>query len=439
MTTLVPNALLESPVAFISENTTITVASSDGDFTTLKDAYDSLKDRRLAPDVTVTISLAAEVFTETASIVISHPDGSQILISGPTPSSTTITGQQSVSGSAGAYSCILNVTDASIFETGKYCLIGGATGSSGEGHAVYNGCWEVTDVDAANSRITITNTDRNSSFSGGNINNGTAKALNTVVDFSAADVNGFTFGEDGHLRIRNVAIVSTSTSRKCFLLEKPVHYLDAELDVGTHGWGHSFYVLGGTVQGDGPTISNTTSTAVYVSVSGVMTVENMVVTGGGAGGVILNDGSNISAHYCKVAGNVGHGVGPSWGSTFTTNEGVIAYNLGIGIYVQGCSMARVLGSSARVSDNGSHGVYVVRGAMFYIGSSARAENNGSYGVYCAFNSTAQLTLSTTVNDSVATDIKAISYGYIRAEAGCTYTTTSPSVNTEGNEGGYIDG
>jgi len=73
----------------ITANTTITVAASGADYTTVGAAYASLNNKRIANDVTVTISVAAGTYTE-STLVLSHPQGDRIKIVGAGSGSTTL-------------------------------------------------------------------------------------------------------------------------------------------------------------------------------------------------------------------------------------------------------------------------------------------------------------------------------------------------------------
>ena len=73
----------------IGENTTYTVASSGGDFTTVGAAYDSLDDAFIEAGVTVTISVGAGTFVE-STINLDHPQGQRINITGAGSGSTTL-------------------------------------------------------------------------------------------------------------------------------------------------------------------------------------------------------------------------------------------------------------------------------------------------------------------------------------------------------------
>ena len=73
----------------IETNTTINVAASGGDYTTVGAAYDSLDNAYIEAGVTVTISVAAGTFVE-SQINLDHPQADQITISGAGSGSTTL-------------------------------------------------------------------------------------------------------------------------------------------------------------------------------------------------------------------------------------------------------------------------------------------------------------------------------------------------------------
>ena len=73
----------------IESNTTINVAASGGDYTTVGAAYDSLDNAYIEAGVTVTISVAAGTFVE-SQIDLDHPQANQIDITGAGSGSTTL-------------------------------------------------------------------------------------------------------------------------------------------------------------------------------------------------------------------------------------------------------------------------------------------------------------------------------------------------------------
>lgn len=158
----------------ITTDTTLTVASSGGDFTSLADALAYLNGYFISSSATVTISVAGEKFTLDEIDVI-HPNGDRIKIVGATPLTPTVTSVQSSSGSAGAWSIVLNLSDVTGITTDMLCNIpykknDNTTNLSGGSNPSWLcGCWVITNVNTENNRITITSSHRGATAPSGNV------------------------------------------------------------------------------------------------------------------------------------------------------------------------------------------------------------------------------------------------------------------------------
>jgi hypothetical protein len=132
----------------------------------------------MEPGVVATILVAAGIYTMTSSITDSPKQGS-ITIQGATPDTKSITSIQSSSGSAGNYSVVLNLDSVSDITTDDMALISACSGGVNPENTV--GCWAITNVDAVNSRITVTSNNRSGVPSGAV--SGTAAILKTTLKF----------------------------------------------------------------------------------------------------------------------------------------------------------------------------------------------------------------------------------------------------------------
>ena len=90
--------------------------SSGTPWLTVTKALSWLRDKWIATDATVTIQLADGAYGITSPITVQHPCGAQIQIVGENTYAVSMTSVQSSSGSAGAWSIVLNLSDVS-----KYC------------------------------------------------------------------------------------------------------------------------------------------------------------------------------------------------------------------------------------------------------------------------------------------------------------------------------
>ena len=155
-------------VTNIIEDTTLTVGASGANFTTIQAALDFLNDKWINPTAIVTILIADGTYTLTSPIIQTHQCGSQIKIVGTNTYSKSMTSVQSSSGGSGAWTIIINIAvNVNLIAVNDYVLISGAAGGSNPTYIL--GCHKVTNVDVANSRITVASKHINASAPSGNV------------------------------------------------------------------------------------------------------------------------------------------------------------------------------------------------------------------------------------------------------------------------------
>lgn len=152
-----------SGLPIIRANRTLYIATTGNDTTgngssgapwlTVGKALDYLKDKWIPYGVTVTAKLGDGSFGISTVITIDHPCGGQINIVGTNTHAKTMSSVQSSSGSAGAWSVIINLNSVADITTDDYVNITGASG--GTLPEMIEGHWSVTNVDAGNTRITV--------------------------------------------------------------------------------------------------------------------------------------------------------------------------------------------------------------------------------------------------------------------------------------------
>jgi len=147
----------------ISEDTTLYVSTTGDDiigdgslstpYATPHKALDYLKNKWINGDAVVTIQCGDGSYVLTETISPNHPCGDRIKLIGENVYSKSLTSIQSSSGSAGAWSLVLNLNNVTSIESGDFVIIHTPSGGTRPYHVC--GCHEVTNVDAVNSRITI--------------------------------------------------------------------------------------------------------------------------------------------------------------------------------------------------------------------------------------------------------------------------------------------
>lgn len=154
-----------APLSIISENLTlyITVSGSDitGDGLTVETAWETphralnfLGNYWISSTSVVTIQAGDGAFTLTTPMEIKHPCGNLIQLAGTNVYTKTMTSVQSSSGSATAYSIIINLDSVTDVAVNDYVIIHTASGGTNPQRIL--GCHKVTNVDTGNNRITIT-------------------------------------------------------------------------------------------------------------------------------------------------------------------------------------------------------------------------------------------------------------------------------------------
>src|SRR5207244_4067963 len=114
---------------------------ASGDFTKLSTALASLSGKIIVPGVTVTLSVAAETITETAEISITHPNATNINITG-TYYALSLTSVQSVTNTAaGNHPVVLNLSDVSNCAVNDYVKMRGISGTND--FSTLEGLWKI--------------------------------------------------------------------------------------------------------------------------------------------------------------------------------------------------------------------------------------------------------------------------------------------------------
>lgn len=151
---------------------------------TLAKAMLYLQDYLIANTAAVTINVNAGKYTSSSAISLNHVCGSQIAITGAAAVSKTLSSVVSSSGSACAWSIVLQLDDASGITTDHYVLIGKCTGGTDPYHIA--GCHPITSVDADNDRITISTRHSDASAPSGAVA-GTVYVIKSILYFTGCD------------------------------------------------------------------------------------------------------------------------------------------------------------------------------------------------------------------------------------------------------------
>jgi hypothetical protein len=190
-------------IGLIDSNVTETVSTvSESALNTVLNKY---KYVALPSNTILTINLPSGVFSLTVAITLPQLGGSAIIINGVAPTSYTISGAGSVTGSAGAWSVPITLSSATGINVGDYVGIDGDVTGTGSWYWIA-GCWKVTAV--SGNTVTVTNTARFSSVPTFTLTGGTLWKFNTVLKQTTSGATGVSLYNLHEVSLNNVAIVT---------------------------------------------------------------------------------------------------------------------------------------------------------------------------------------------------------------------------------------
>jgi hypothetical protein len=429
-------------VDVIDSDTTLTVRAPNdpndpNDYATLADALDSLADKWITEDATVTIEIAAGTYTSTSPIVWSHPCGGRIRIVGDADQTARhITAQVSVGGIQGGYSVVLTLDDVDDVEVGHWLL---TTDTVGLGdHYAHRGVWKITAISGSN--VTVVNTNRNATFPANAISSSTSFVIRTTLKFDNCD--GFVVRQGTIGEIKDVVIAGNSDDywvddEGVSGSEKGTHgivvgaqtvKLNGKPDnanplgvsgahvslgrfVGVSGFDQQGIVVenGGTVWGDFSAACNNKRRGYYASTAAGIRAKHISACGNYLDGLITDLGGVIYASSESCAS------GNGWAGVSSNQNGMIVFNDGT------------------VSGNGMNGVQARGGGSVHI-ISGRAVMNRTSGIEAQYNGTVYCDGATiTGNDDHGIDAK---YHSVFRAPSCTIENNS-GYAIHANEGSLI--
>lgn len=382
----------------IDVDTIITVRTSGGDYTTVPLALASLKGKWINDDVTVTIEVEDGTFNHTAAIVPKHPCGGRISIVGTNTYVKSLTSIQSSSGSAGAWSIILNLNNVTDIATNDYVLIRATSG--GTLPEYLQGAHKVTNVDSGNGRITVASKHKNASAPSGAVVSSSVTVVKTILTFTGG--------------IHGIAVGAPYTLGN---LDKVV--LEGGAASGYHG------IITGIKDGTTGSIGG----SIYCGTTvGVVNFNR--------GMLALN--GEIAAAYCMASGNTGIGFS-------ATQEGYleVPYSVSSGNSSDGFNAYQggtVTANNSVSTGNSLQGFYNGIGCFLNANTCVSAGNLAN-GFLTEFGGSMEAISASSINNTV--------WGYYTGRRGYMLATSStasgngsgsysPSVDTQGNEYAYID-
>ena len=226
--------------------------------------------------------------------------GAQITVTGTTTYTKTLNSVQSSSGSAGAWSYVLNLADVANIATTDYVTITNTSG--GTYPEAIQGCWPVTNVDTVNKRITIAVSHSGSSAASGAVTSSYLTVLKTVCTFAGS--NGFEAYYHGLGKLTKLAVVGNGTGYG--VNAENGAYLTVAQPCGVYNWAYGLFAnLVGTINAGSIVISRAASTTYGMGAinGGQIYANNGVVSGCVTGGLVAEYGSLIDFQYGISTGN----------------------------------------------------------------------------------------------------------------------------------------
>jgi hypothetical protein len=177
-----PTMLTTSLILYVATtgNDTTGDGSSTAPYLTLARALQRCDTYIIMSGVTITISMGAGVFNSATQINMNHPQSQQITITGQTDAAA-FQSVSSYTGSAQAWTVVLNVSDTSDLEVGDVIGISGATGGTRPDYL--HGAFQISAV-VANTSITFFSHHYDTLTASGACA-GTITKFRTIMDFDA--------------------------------------------------------------------------------------------------------------------------------------------------------------------------------------------------------------------------------------------------------------
>jgi hypothetical protein len=276
--------------------------SSGTPWATLRHAMDWVGKHTLEPAVGITIIINDGTHTLSDIVDCDYPYGQQVTITGAHTYSKTTSSIQSSSGSAGAWSIILNLNNVTNIAVNDYVLIDPATGGSNPTYLC--GCHKVTNVDTGNSRITIASAHLNTTAPSGNVVS-TVTVVKTILSCLSTGFYVYT-----SLNIGKVVLVGPATSispEYNGIKVWPGGRCHTLVSLGFSKFVYGVHARGGMITGEPDNypvyISNMYSSGFVATAGGAVYCINGIASGCAYAGFLSVIGANVYAISSLATGN----------------------------------------------------------------------------------------------------------------------------------------
>ena len=344
------NSLTTGSLFTNGSNITYTVAASGADYTDIQTALDALPDT-LHDNRTATISVGDGTYAIGSPISYISPFSKYVTIKGQNTYSKTFSSVQSSSGSAGAWSIILNVNSVTNITANDYITITDA--ANGTLPTYLDGVFKVTNVDSGNTRITISSAHQNATAPSGAVS-GTFTVLKTILSFTGTD--GLRLWDQTAINLKDLVFVGTSTGNGLSIQD--VSRLFTSGVVATSGFDIGVYAnYNSEINHSGSLVaSGATSYGFYVSTSASFD-NSFTTSGNGLYGLYVNGGVVNSDSGSVSTGNANNGIYVAGGGIFKPVVTSSTGNTGYGFRVDPQSYMTLSDGVNTIGSTNSLGTY----------------------------------------------------------------------------------
>jgi hypothetical protein len=284
---------------------TLTVKTSGGDFSDITSAIAYAEQTYVSPQsgngnigapAFVNIVIDDGVWTLPNSL--SGGRNCYLRIKGANAYAKTMSSVVSSSGSAGAWSLVLALSDVTSVAAGDYVL---TTAPSGGSKPTYiAGCWPVTAVDTGNSRITVTTTHKAASAPSGAVA-ATVRVIKTVLSVSGSGADCVRAWDQSFLVLADVVLKGANGASAGLSVQDGSRvYLGP---VGITGFNLGIYALYcSEINSDHPLCLSGNTNGAYIDANSCLYGASIVATGNGNGLYAFHN-SVVGAHGGILSGN----------------------------------------------------------------------------------------------------------------------------------------
>lgn len=391
---------------FVPPGAAITLAIGT-DVASLDAALTGIASWTIPNTASVTIVLPSGATARTAPVVVNHPYGSRIKITGAAPVTTTASAAGAVTGSAGAWAVPLTLASAAGIAVGDYALVKSVVGTGQ--CLLFSGIARVAAI--AGTQVTVTNVAQNAAWPTAALTSAAVTVLKSRLTFAGCD--GFDI--DGPLgSIDQLALVGDRTAGTIGLIAQRTSsasrgkahvFVGPSTGITRFGDGQIYAMYGGSVLAPGVCVADGITYNALAQQGGSVLFDGGISTGGlggsgGGGGIAASSGGSMSAEgaisvgcasygfYAFQSGallaqlsyaqsNVSDGLRVAWGGSIRGTTINSQYNGGNGVFSIGGDIV-ITGSIT--SNNGVAGLYAEGGGSIYAADTT-SSFNASYGCY----------------------------------------------------------